>query len=106
MAFSELDYMTAMTAEQRMLFQSQYVNAKKDRTVALLLTLFLGGLGAHRFYMGQVGLGIVYLVFCWTLVPAMIAFVELFLIFGRVDRHNQALAFELAQKVKLLATVS
>ena len=30
----------------------------KSRTVALLLCLFLGWLGAHRFYVGKVGTGI------------------------------------------------
>ena len=44
--------MAGMTGEQRLLFQSQYLSAKKDRTVGLLLTLFLGGVGGHRFYLG------------------------------------------------------
>lgn len=33
----------------------------KSRTVALGLCIFLGGLGVHRFYMGRVGLGLLYL---------------------------------------------
>ncbi|MCD8181466.1 MAG: NINE protein, partial [Firmicutes bacterium] len=33
----------------------------KSRIVALLLCIFLGGLGAHRFYVGKVGTGILYL---------------------------------------------
>jgi len=34
--------------------------SKKSRTVALLLCLFLGEFGAHRFYAGYNGLGILY----------------------------------------------
>ena len=33
----------------------------KDKTVALLLCFFLGGLGAHKFYEGKTGMGILYL---------------------------------------------
>ncbi|MFV0411969.1 MAG: TM2 domain-containing protein [Oscillospiraceae bacterium] len=34
----------------------------KNRTVALVLCLFLGSLGLHRFYVGKVGTGIVWVV--------------------------------------------
>ncbi len=33
----------------------------KSKWVALLLCLFLGGLGAHKFYEGKIGMGILYL---------------------------------------------
>ncbi len=37
---------------------------KSDKTklVALLLCIFLGGLGVHRFYVGKIGTGIVWLL--------------------------------------------
>lgn len=35
--------------------------SRKSKTVALLLCIFLGGAGAHKFYVGKVGMGIVYL---------------------------------------------
>ena len=34
----------------------------KSKLVAGLLGLFLGGLGAHRFYLGYVGIGIVQII--------------------------------------------
>ena len=34
----------------------------KDRVVALLLCLFLGYFGAHHFYVGRIGMGILYLL--------------------------------------------
>lgn len=50
--------------------------APKSRIVAGVLALLVGGLGIHKFYLGKIGLGIVYILFCWTFIPAIIAFVE------------------------------
>lgn len=38
------------------------MESSKSRTVALLLCLFLGPLGIHRFYVGKIGTGIVWLL--------------------------------------------
>jgi len=48
----------------------------KDRLTAGLFALLLGVIGAHHFYLGNIGLGILYLLFCWTLIPMFIAFIE------------------------------
>lgn len=48
----------------------------KDKMVAILLALFLGGLGVHKFYLGRPGWGLIYLLFCWTFIPAVVAFIE------------------------------
>jgi TM2 domain-containing membrane protein YozV/ribosomal protein L40E len=50
--------------------------SEHNKTTAALLALFLGGLGAHKFYLGRSGMGLIYLVFCWTLIPALISLVE------------------------------
>jgi TM2 domain-containing membrane protein YozV len=34
----------------------------KNKITALLLCIFLGGLGVHRFYVGKIGTGIVWLL--------------------------------------------
>lgn len=39
-----------------------YPVSDKNRTVTLLLCIFLGYLGIHRFYVGKVGTGILWLL--------------------------------------------
>ncbi|HEJ9508854.1 TPA: TM2 domain-containing protein [Proteus mirabilis] len=48
----------------------------KNKLAAALLAIFLGGLGIHKFYLRKVGMGILYLIFCWTGIPAIIGFIE------------------------------
>ena len=48
----------------------------KSKSTAGLLALLVGGLGVHHFYLGNAVLGIIYLVFCWTFIPGIIAFIE------------------------------
>lgn len=48
----------------------------RNKTVAGLLALFLGGLGIHKFYLGKGIQGVFYLLLCWTFIPAVIALFE------------------------------
>ena len=48
----------------------------KNKIVAALLAIFLGSLGIHKFYLGQKGKGILYLIFFWTYIPGILAFIE------------------------------
>ncbi|HEX4114121.1 MAG TPA: TM2 domain-containing protein [Stellaceae bacterium] len=48
----------------------------RSKLAAGLLALLLGLFGIHKFYLGRPGMGIVYLLFCWTLIPGIIAFIE------------------------------
>ncbi len=48
----------------------------KSKVAAGILAIFFGGLGVHKFYLGKVGMGILYLCFCWTYIPALVGFIE------------------------------
>lgn len=48
----------------------------KSKIAAGILGIFLGGIGVHKFYLGKVGMGILYLLFCWTGIPAIVGFIE------------------------------
>lgn len=69
----------------------------KTRMNAAILAFFLGGFGAHKFYLGRTGFGVLYLVFFWTFIPSAIAFVEAILFLAMSDhdfdlRYNSALS--------------
>lgn len=91
-----MQIMHSLPGDKQMLFSMQFNSVKKDPTVALLLNIFLGGFGGHKFYMGQSGTGIFYLLFSWTLIPPLIAFFELFGMAGNVGKYNYQKALEIA----------
>lgn len=68
----------------------------KNKIAAGLLAIFLGGFGIHKFYLGKIGQGILYLLFCWTYIPAIIGFFEGILYLVSND-HN----FQVKNKVRI-----
>jgi TM2 domain-containing membrane protein YozV len=48
----------------------------KSRIIAALLAFFLGGFGLHKFYLGNIFQGILYVLFSWTFIPTIIAWIE------------------------------
>lgn len=48
----------------------------KSKVIAGVLALLLGGIGVHKFYLGKTGMGVLYLLFSWTLIPGFVSFIE------------------------------
>ena len=48
----------------------------KSKVTAGILAILLGGLGIHKFYLGKIFQGILYILFCWTYIPAIIGVIE------------------------------
>lgn len=71
-------YAAQPTYQQQPPAQPQYTPQTngKSRTTAAILGIILGGIGVHHFYLGHTGKGILYLIFCWTYIPALIGFIE------------------------------
>lgn len=63
---------------------------KHNRVTAGLLAIFLGGLGAHKFYLGKLGMGFLYLIFCWTFIPAVVSLIEGILYLTKSDEQFAA----------------
>ena len=61
----------------------------KNKTTATICALFLGVFGIHRFYLKQTKLGILYLLFSWTLIPFFIGVIDsLVLMFMTKEKFN------------------
>ena len=61
----------------------------KNKVVAAILAILLGGFGIHKFYLGQTGKGILYLIFCWAYVPAILALIEGIMMLTSNDENFQ-----------------
>ena len=89
-----------MTKQEKFQFQSLYQQRKKSTGVALLLALFLGGIGAHNFYLGNTTSGVIFLLFCWTFIPMIISLIQCFFMGSEVKGINQRIAREIAAEIE------
>jgi len=55
---------------------------KKEKDIAGLLALFFGFIGLHRFYLGQKGRGILYLMLALTGISAILGLIDAFSFFS------------------------
>lgn len=60
---------------------------KKETWVAYLLWFFLGGLGVHKFYLGKMGMGILYIFTGGIFLIGLL--IDLFTIPSQVRNANQ-----------------
>jgi TM2 domain-containing membrane protein YozV len=78
------------------IFYQQFQAVRRDEIVGILLALFLGTFGAHHFYLRRTGLGVLYLCFFWSGVPAILGFIECFFMPARVREFNAIQAAAIA----------
>ena len=83
----------------RRVFDADYKWVEKNPTVGVLLALFLGGVGVHRYYLRD-WTGLLYLVFAWTFIPILVALVEAFDMPRRVREYNQAQAEAILARIR------
>jgi len=82
----------------------------KNKTTAGILALVLGGAGIHKFYLGRGLQGLVYLFFCWTFIPALVALLDAIVLFtmsdGDFDRKYNGGATFAAQPQNIVVNVA
>ena len=90
-----------LSPDQRLLFNSQLSSAVKDRNTVLILSVIFGAWGVDRFYIGDMGMGLLKL---FTLGGCGILWlIDLFIIRGRADDYNRGKAQEIITGIRLMA---
>ncbi len=54
----------------------QAAGSGRNRFVAAILAFLLGGFGIQWFYLGKTMYGVLSILFCWTFIPSIIAFIH------------------------------
>ena len=79
--------MSSLPEVRRGEFMAAFMAQRKDRNTALLLSLFGGLFGIDRFYLGQTGLAVCKLLFCWA-TCGIWKIIDWFFIMDATDRYN------------------
>ena len=58
---------------QLLLFTERYNLQRRSQGTALILCLLLGAIGGHKFYLRKNIAGVLYLIFCWSFIPAILS---------------------------------
>lgn len=88
-----------MTDRQRIEFYAGYNEKKKSSLIAIVLAIFLGTLGVHKFYQGKIFWRVIYMVFCWTGIPTVWSCVEAITMLPWVKAYNFAVAVDTADNI-------
>ena len=75
-----------------------------NKIILVLLTFFLGGLGAHKLYLRKYVQAVLYLLFSWTGIPAFIALVE-FIIYLVTDERTLAQKYGTPSTTALIVAI-
>lgn len=76
-----------LSSQELLILQSELDKKGKSKTPAWLLWLFTGGIGGHRYYMGDIGYAV-----AMTLTLGGLGFwslIDAFLINGAIDKKNE-----------------
>ena len=91
-----------LSSHQLAVLNSELEAHKKSPLIAYLLWFFLGGLGAHRYYLGNIGMGIAMTLTFGGL--GIWALIDVFFINGRLKEINQQTESDLIMKIKAMDT--
>ncbi|MEQ6359492.1 TM2 domain-containing protein [Thermoanaerobacter thermohydrosulfuricus] len=102
-----LELKNQLNEKQLAIFNQEFDKKKKNPVVAWLLWFFLGGLGAHRLYLGKTASGFVLmgvtLLTAWFTfgIPTFIwLIIDAFLLPGMIGEKNKEIETEILNQIK------
>ena len=70
------DQAKAQTSQTQVIVSNTNQATKVNKVSYALLAWFLGGIGIHHFYAGKTAAGVMSILFCWTFIPSIVAFIN------------------------------
>ena len=84
-----------------LILQQELEKRRKNPVAVWILWAFLGNFGAHRFYLGKVGTGVIMLLVGWMTLGIW-WIVDAFLITGMLRDNMQAIEAEILQELAVM----
>jgi len=98
MAMTTIMAKQGMTAEQLAMVGAEVDRKAKSKGIAYVIWFFLGGIGGHRYYNGNIGLGIAMTLTLGGL--GIWSLIDVFFIGAAVERRNAEMEMVAIQQVK------
>lgn len=87
-----------LSAQELSMVQSEMMNKQKSKGIAYALWFFLGGFGGHRYYAGDIGMGIAMTLTLGGL--GVWALIDVFFIGKAIENKNEKLEREIIGNIK------
>ena len=87
-----------LTTQELSMIQSEMMNKQKSKGIAYALWFFLGGLGGHRYYAGDTGMGIAMTLTLGGL--GLWAFIDVFFIGKAIENKNEVLERKIIENIR------
>lgn len=100
MAMTTLMAKQGMSAAQLAMVGAEMERKSKSKGIAYALWFFFGGIGGHRYYNGNIGMGIAMTLTLGGL--GVWSLIDVFFIGAAVERRNSNMEMEAIQQVKAM----
>ncbi len=90
-----------LNGEELSMVQSELEKQQKSKGIMYALWFFTGGIGGHRYYLGDIGMGIAMTITLGGL--GFWALIDVFFIGKRLEKKTNQLELEIIHKVKALS---
>lgn len=88
-----------LTNEQLMILESEMSRNEKSKTPMWLLWVFTGGIGGHRYYLGDIGYAVA-MTFCNWMTLGIWGLIDAFFINKRLEKKNHDMELDILNKIK------